>query len=535
MAQFEILAQSEIAAGTMSSPKEIELKLEVPPASLPGLGKIPSVRALADHPDTETEISVYFDTDKQKLRRHGLTLRVRRTGKRLLQTIKATAAGAFLERDEWEEEVPSETPDLSLARGTALEPLLSRKLGQKLKPLFETKVRRTSCSLSDESRAVAVTLDKGRIHTGERSQPLCEIELELKRGPSRTLFDLARELVDALPAQLAVKSKSERGYALIDRVDGAAPVKAAPVELCRKMPARDGFRAIARACLRQIVGNVPALRAGDGEGVHQMRVGLRRLRAAISLFGDILDGRETAAVKRELKWLTQELGPARQLEVLMRRVVEPIKRRRGKANGISSIAQDIERQRAEALARAQAAVGSARFRRLLIEVAAWMETGQWMSPEDDLMRDRVEMPVAAFAAGELEGRWRKLRKRCKAVRELGAHRRHKLRIQGKKLRYASEFFASLFPGRKAVRRRKAVLAKLETMQDCLGDLNDIVAHEDLIAASVRPGGRVNRRRASGNRAFAAGLLAGREDARFDAVLTRASEACASLAKAKPFW
>src|SRR5690349_12301357 len=119
----------------MTSPKEIELKLEVSPASLPGLGKIPSLRALVDHPDTATEISVYFDTDKQELRRHGLVLRVRRIGDRRVQTIKAAADGQFLERDEWEAEISSDTPNLSLARGTPLEPLLSRKLRRQLKPV----------------------------------------------------------------------------------------------------------------------------------------------------------------------------------------------------------------------------------------------------------------------------------------------------------------------------------------------------------------------------------------------------------------
>jgi len=517
----------------MTSPKEIELKLEVPPASLPGLGKIPSLRALADHPDTETQISVYFDTDKQKLRRHGLTLRVRRTGNRRLQTIKAAGNGKFFERDEWEAEIAGETPDLSLARGTPLEPLLSRKVRRGLKPVFETKVRRSSSSLSDDSRAVTLTLDKGRVDTGERSQPLCEIELELKRGARETLFELAREVVAALPAQLAVESKSERGYALIDGADGA-PVKAVEVDLRQEVDARDGFRAIARACLKQIVGNVPPLRAGDPEGVHQMRVGLRRLRAAMSLFGDILDDREMAAVKRELKWLTRELAESRQLDVLVRRVVDPARRRRIPANGISSIARDIERQRASALDRAQEAVGSARFRRLLVDVAAWIETGRWMSPQDELVRRRAEMPAAAFAARELARRWRKLRKKCKALQKLKARQRHKLRIQGKKLRYGSEFFASLFRGRKAARRRSALLERLERMQDCLGDLNDIVVHEGLIAANIPLGGS-SKRRASRKRAFAAGLLAGREDARFDAVLAGASKACASLAKAKPFW
>jgi inorganic triphosphatase YgiF len=516
----------------MTNAKEIELKLEVPPESLRGLADIPAFRPLANGGESGTEVSVYFDTDKQKLRRNGVMLRVRRTEDRRVQTIKAAANSQFIARDEWESEIPGDTPDLELARGTALEPLLGRKLERQLKPVFATKVRRTSCRLADERGEVAIVLDQGRIDAGERSRALCEIELELKRGPQETLFDLARELVDAVPAQLAVESKSERGYALLER-HGIAPAKAAPVELGAEMNARDGFRAIGRACLRQIVGNVPALRAGDAEGVHQMRVGLRRVRAAISLFSDILAGGQTQAVKRELKWLTRELAPARELEVLVKRVIAPAKQRRIKGRGLARIAQDIGRQHAQALERAQDAIGSGRFRRLLIELAAWLETGQWLKPQDAVASGRGAAPLAEFASAELARRWKKLRKRGKALPELDPRRRHKLRIQGKKLRYAGEFFADLFPGKKATRRRKVLLTRLEKVQDCLGDLNDIAVHERLMTAKAGLGR--HKRRADRRHAFAAGLLTGLEDARFDTVLARAGKSCAKLIKARPFW
>ena len=94
-------------------------------------------------------------------------------------------------------------------------------------------------------------------------------------------------------------------------------------------------------------------------------------------------------------------------------------------------------------------------------------------------------------------------------------RRHKLRIQTKKLRYAAEFFAALFTTKRARKRRKQFLPALERLQDGLGDLNDIAVHEKRIAAMS-----VRRRRSNPNRVFAAGLLTGREDARTDAAMTR---------------
>jgi inorganic triphosphatase YgiF len=180
-------------------PKEFEIKLELPPASLPALKKIPLIRGLRASPKRTTEVSVYFDTDKRKLRKNGLLLRVRRIGDRHIQTIKASGNSRLFERDEWEAEIAGEQPDLRLARGTALEPLVNGKLDRRLKPLFETRVRRSVYPLADHGGAVALTVDRGTIAVDRRSMPLCEIELELEHGDPTGLFDVARELTHALP------------------------------------------------------------------------------------------------------------------------------------------------------------------------------------------------------------------------------------------------------------------------------------------------------------------------------------------------
>jgi triphosphatase len=513
----------------MATPKELEIKLELAPASLPRVKKIPLVRALKAPPRRTTEVSVYFDTPKHKLRRKGLQLRVRRIGNRYIQTIKATRNSELFERDEWETEIAGEAPDLGMAGGTALEPLMNGKLERQLKPLFETRVRRTVYPLVDDARAIALTIDRGTIDTGARSAPLCEIELELERGNLTELFDVARELAHALPAQLAFKSKSERGYELIDGKQDA-PVKALPVDLAPGTSAREAFKVIGRTCLKQVTGNEPALIKGDPEGVHQMRVGLRRLRAAMSLFTDLLHDPRTAAVKTELRWLTGELASARALEVLMKRVVTPVKMRRTRWDGVPSLSRELVERREAALMRAQTAVTSARFRALTLETAAWLEVGQWTKPQDDLVRDRGDVAIEIAAAEQLMERWRKIRRKGKKLAQLDRPSRHRLRIQVKKLRYAAEFFANLFPGKRASKRRQKFMSALARLQDDLGDLNDIAVHEDLIAAMG-----IRRARSSPKRAFAAGLLTGREDARLDAAMAAATRAYAQLAKVKPFW
>ena len=384
----------------MKTRKELEIKLELAPAGVPRLEQIPLIRALKARPRRANEVSVYFDTGKQKLHRKGLLLRVRRVGNRYIQTIKSNGNSGLFERDEWEAEIAGRAPDLSLAAGTALEPFVKHNLGRQLKPLFETRVRRTVYPLADDARAIELTIDRGTIDTGTRSVPLCEIELELKRGNMADLFEVARELTRALPARLAFKSKSDRGYELADGERGA-PVNAAAIDLIPGTRTRDVFQTIGRACLKHVVDNETALINGDPEGVHQMRVGLRRLRAAISLFAALLRDPQTAAIKTELKWLARELASARELDVLLQRVIMPVTRRHPSWHGIPSLSQEFAEKRKGALTRAQNAVTSVRFHALTFETAAWLEIGRWTKPRDALVRDRGDVAIEMFAAEQL--------------------------------------------------------------------------------------------------------------------------------------
>src|SRR5262245_43939641 len=119
----------------MPGPKEIEIKLELPPTNLLRFKRIPLLQAQKKRGKGATEVSVYFDTDKHKRHNNGVTLRVRRIGNRYVQTIKSTGSAGPFARDEWESEIASRTPDLLLARGTALEPLLNRNSRRQLKPV----------------------------------------------------------------------------------------------------------------------------------------------------------------------------------------------------------------------------------------------------------------------------------------------------------------------------------------------------------------------------------------------------------------
>jgi triphosphatase len=483
----------------------------------------------------KTLVSVYFDTKKQKLRRKGVSLRVRQVDGRHLQTIKEAGnptVGLF-RRNEWESDIDGAQPDFAAARGTALEPLLSKKLRRNLKPIFKTTVRRRVYPLRCGRSEIEFTVDTGKIKAAERSSALCEVELDLKNGEPGEVFEVARTLGETIPVQPAIKSKAGHGYDLINH--GSRPVRAAPIELARHGEWASSFQVIARACLHQIAANEATLERGDFEAVHQMRIGIRRLRAAMSIFKDILAGAQTETVKSELKWLTNELGAVREIDVFIRRVAPEAKSKEANGGGAGSVVEDLEARRSSAMHKAKVAVASPRFRRLLIDTAAWIEAGHWQRDDNDANRTLRERPVADAASSELRRRWKKICKRGAKLVKLDAKRRHRLRIAAKKLRYASEFFGGIFR-KKSKRRRKNFVARLEAMQDALGNLNDIVVHQQLAKRTIRsPSSGAERTGRRTSKAFAAGRLSGRETARLASVLEDAERAYDAFAAARPFW
>src|SRR5262245_33720862 len=438
----------------MSPPREVELKLDVPIHSLRRLTGSSLLRgASASTRKPASLVSTYFDTKKLKLRHKGLSLRVRRIGRRHVQTVKQEngANAALLARNEWEQDIGANEPDLDAARNTALAPLLNKKLRRGLKPMFETRVRRKVFQIQTGDSEVELSIDKGTVEAGRKSSPLCEVELELKQGHATDLFKLARTLADEVPVQLAVKTKADRGYALLG-AEKPGPVKAAPVALAPDDDVQSAFQAIAGQCLHQLVANQPLMLDGDPEALHQMRVALRRLRAAISLFSGMLSDPQTSALKAEFRWITRELGPARELDVFLKRVVKPVLDRKPNGPGVAVLSRELRHRRADAFTRARAAVESPRFRGLLLDTAAWIEAGEWTRNPDDVVVGLRERPIAEVAAEQLSRRRKKIMKRGRQLNALDPDRRHRLRIQAKKLRYASEFFAGGFPRKRSVRR-----------------------------------------------------------------------------------
>jgi inorganic triphosphatase YgiF len=493
---------------------EVELKLVTSKRGLSKALLLPWLRRMANGNIGKRQhlVSVYFDTRDFALHDRGVSLRVRRVGEQRLQTVKANSPTP-MGRREWEVEIDRDQPKLELARHTALAPILNDEIAQHLKPVFETRIQRRAIPLQVGRSEIELALDEGRVITGDASIAIAEIEIELKHGERSDVGRLARKLAQAVPVTLGARAKAEWGYALAEDAVNA-PMSTEAILLAPSSSVVDAIVIIGFSCLRQIAGNALAVRQRDPEGIHQMRVGLRRLRAALSFFKDVLRDGEGDHIKRQLRWLTEQLGPGRDADVFMSQSIVPCLKHHPDRVELDVLAHDFEKERDLGFAKAQAAVESKRFDRVLLDSALWLIDGEWRNDNDDLRRTLRERSASAFAEEELARRTRKIVKRVRKLERLDASRQHKLRIAVKKVRYAREFFASLNPDRRRRKARRKIDHALKGLQSALGDLNDMRVH----MYWARDFARSNT---DARKAFAIGYVIGREDASSRDVLAKA--------------
>jgi triphosphatase len=446
---------------------EVELKLETTPADLDRLAAAP---LLAEAEISEKQqVSTYFDAPGLPLRAAGLSLRVRQRGDQFVQTVKAegkAAAGLFA-RPEWERDVDGERPIVDDASGP-LAMLLPTATLQAVAPIFAVHVTRRTAVVQHGDASIELVFDVGEVRAGDRTAPIAEIELELKGGSSEALFAFARELGALAPLRLGVLTKSERGYRLTE----GGTKKSAPAEetvLAADATTAEAFERIAGGCLRQFCLNEAILAQTDSAAaLHQARVGLRRLRSALSISRPVLEDAGFEHFRAELRWLAQTLGMARDIDVLL-------------ARGGAYDVEPLRAARSEAYAAVHAALDSERARALMIDLSEWIALGAWRTaPADPAMPER---PAAMFAATTLDRLSKRLRKRSEDLASLSDEERHEVRILAKKLRYAAGFFATLFTDRKAARRARRFTAALAEMQEQLGTLNDL-SHGAVVLAGL---------------------------------------------------
>ncbi len=511
--------------------QEIELKLTAERESLSEAWTSRLLATRAGHEAVKQLETVYYDTPDQRLRRRGLALRVRKDGTRFTQTVKteANGASALLTRGEFSCSVPSDKPDLKRIQDPELKRHMGLILPAELEPVFTTRIERRSRKLRRGGRnqpkaVIEVALDDGEVVTKAGRKRLAELELELVEGSSEVLYDLARKLVGETPLSLQTVSKSDWGYAL---ARGERPhwVKAADPSFPHDITLDRALDGIFRSCIRHWLANhAPVLEDDDPEGVHQLRVALRRLRSALSVFKTILPPEDAAWINTEARWLIQSLGPARDWDVFLTELMPPLQTARPDSGDLAALADAAEDARKLGYERARTALRSGRYTAFVLDLERWTQAGGW---HDGQSNGRFEEPLTDYACRLLRKRHKRVLKEGRDFENLSDEKRHELRITLKKLRYTCEFFASLYPQRKT----QPYLKALKSLQDELGHLNDVVVAEDLLESLH---GSADGSNTAALRA-AAGMVIGWYSSAIDAARPAMVRRWADFAASDPFW
>lgn len=458
---------------TLVKNHEVELKLELDSADIDALLSSPILAAVDECKHEQT--SIYFDTPEQLLRAADLSLRIRKIGMQRIQTVKFEGRGAtgLFVRPEWEMPVDRGHPVIGEI-DCPLRTLISVRDGQQLSSIFQSVVTRQTRLLAYGGAQIELVLDQGEIGAAGRNTPICEVELELKQGPPNILFALAKALDQVSPLQLSALSKWQRGLQLLDGSADQA-VRALPMRLPHDMVASEGLSEIAHACIRQFRLNQSILaRTPDLDALHQARVALRRLRSTISIFRELLADNQYRYMLDGLHWVARELDTARNIDVLLGRTQDV------------GMRQLLQKHRPQAYAAAVAACISQRLRTLMLDLVEWIAMGRWLTDPADRML--LDQPLVEFAGAALDRCRKRVKRSGNDWIELDDIGRHKLRIQTKKLHYATDFFGSLFRGKHTTRRHTAFLKALKTLQKALGDLNDHATGAELLAQLDLPPG-----------------------------------------------
>jgi inorganic triphosphatase YgiF len=459
---------------------EIELKLLAPQGTLEKLREMPVIVQHARNRGAFRRLeTVYYDTPERLLFQHGMSLRVRRSGKHFTQTLKLLPnIGQPLARRQWEAPVDGVTPDLARLPADEIGDPVTTLTNDALVPVFATKVRRHARRLDLSDASVEIVFDEGTIEAGARQEVLSEIELELKSGNAGVLFDLGTQLLDAAPLRVGTRSKAERGYALaFDVLQPAA--KAELFGITAEHVVDDVIALLVGSCWHHLLKNhtVPE-KGSDPEGVHQMRVALCRLRTICALFRRDIPSLSFQAINSEARWLMQQLGQARDWDVFAETTVTRLVTAAPDVD-LGGLREAIERQRKTSYTALQAVLADPRCSRFLLSLGQQVERSGWRNEIDSDALDVLSQPILTLADKILPRLHRKALKRGAHFRRLNTDAQHDLRIDLKKLRYAAEFFLPLYATHAPAKRYVKRLARL---QGSLGRARDIASTRILLDA-----------------------------------------------------
>ena len=355
--------------------------------------------------------TIYFDTDDFDLRRHRVELCVRNRDGQVFQRIKTRQDnGNILGCQSHEIVLSDPEPNLGHARALLAPNLRDAISRSALKPRFRTKFSRISHQFANDSCITRASFDQGCIEATGRSELISEVEFKLKGGRLNSYTQECLSFLAEVPAALLVESKAARGYRLatgeLPHAVGA-PHLAVPWDL----PLPQAILRILRHGFQHFLDNYPAVTlAGEPEGIHQMRVAMRRLLSAIRMFGPVLRLEDTRGLFQALKTLFTQLGEVREADVFIGETLPSLA-----AAGLGTTLESVLRReiaafRAAAYQRALDELTSANFARLVVQLNDWIESRNWLKADRPIDALLVERAAEDFAVPRIRALHAKLLK-----------------------------------------------------------------------------------------------------------------------------
>ena len=507
--------------------RELEIKLST---DLPGLQAAFESPALGGPPGkgpgARSLVSTYFDTPDRALNKRRIALRVRRAGRAApLIGVKwpPNSNMQAFSRGEIEVRGRSGALDLTLL-GEDIAVELSEIIGDRaLEPQFETRIKRRTRLVAAGTARIEIAFDDGEIVAGDRRARVTEVELELKSGDASELYDFAARAVEALPFRLDVTSKSERGFRLV-KGTLAAPAKALDPIFSPGATIDDAIASVLGNTLAHFLANLAPLRESDDpEAIHQLRVALRRMRAALGMFKRIMPCAEFDAFRAEAKRMATAFGPARECDAFSDLLAGGPRRASADGAVFAGIDTALSSRRQSLYAEARQLIDAKETTIFALRLQAFLTRRGWRNAVDGQLAD-LTAPVTQFSSQTLERLRKRVVRRGRKLVLLPDDERHQVRIALKNLRYAAEFFGGLYEDSGSCRAYVRTVARL---QDILGAHNDAANAQSLLDGLGA--------RAEAGTAFAAGVVIGWCARDAEIAETELGEAWRRFKRLDPFW
>lgn len=444
---------------------ETELKLRIAPDQLAKLKRHPLLKAhQLTRPTTRRLYNIYYDTQKFELQQSGMALRLRRSGRQWLQTLKGDGSvqGGLHQRTVWEMPVSGPALDFSLPQVTVWKDVLPKHLRKQLQPVFVTDFARNSRMLLWQDAQIELCIDQGEVSTEKSRAPVCELELELISGKPQQLFGLALAILDIVQFELEPISKAEQGFRLLTGT-AEQPVKALPLNLDKHEDFGKAIQILIWSVLQHVQSNVRgALDSDNSEYLHQLRVALRRLRVLLRMVESVCADEQLATFRKEVSVLCITLGRIREWDVFMTQTVRPLCERMPQNSGLQALLVASKQQSDVCYSVLRNDTQARDLQRLLLRFAYWMYGPYWQQYKMSGLSTRD------FATTYLTELARQFAQAEDQLDTFDAAKLHDMRIRAKKLRYCAEFFVSLYGKHKS----QQYLSALSAVQEVLGQIND---------------------------------------------------------------